>query len=158
MMIGGSILKPFFSTVSLVRFAEPRRSIAVAITRSLLECLGASCVRFLASARPSLSRNRRNTFSSVDEVGLRPNVPLNDKRLDDLASVRILDGIHRRAFPVWGVAHPPSAPVRRHQFGNFFAHLGTFGEPFVLLSATACAAGRRRSASILSGDWISLAR
>src|SRR6516162_8502422 len=82
---------------------------------------------------------------------------LNNERLDDLASVRVLDGIHRRPVSQNGewLTHP-MLPVCRHHFGNLFAHLWKFGEPLLSSKAAPPRAppASRRSASIFSSDSI----
>ena len=54
----------------------------------------------------------------------------------------------------------PVLPVGRHHGGEFFAYFWMFGQPVVLLAGTPpfTPPAARRSASVFSGGWISLAR
>src|SRR5712672_584445 len=71
-----------------------------------------------------------------------PAVPfrLNDDRLDDLASIRILDGLHRRPVSQnWDWLIHPMLPVGHHHGGDFFAHFGMFGQLVAFLGGSAAA-------------------
>src|SRR5258708_13466135 len=71
-----------------------------------------------------------------------PAVPfrLNDDRLDDLASIRILDGLHRRPVSQnWDWLIHPVLPVGHHHGGDFFAHFGMFGQLVAFLGGSAAA-------------------
>src|SRR6266852_1210857 len=63
---------------------------------------------------------------------------LNDDRLDNLASIRILDSLHRSPVSKnWDWLIHPVLPVGRHHGGDFFAHFGRFGQLVALLGGSA---------------------
>ena len=69
---------------------------------------------------------------------------LNDDRLDDFASVCILDGIQRCAVSEHGdrLIHP-AFPVRCHHLGKFLTHFRQFSKPLLLLCSGAVASTAR---------------